>query len=87
MAETKTKTKNIKEITPVDPLEDKVELKLLAPSEDKDGASEYLSCNGYNAKAKYGDTIKVPRFIAAGLENCQMAKNELKKNLAKAIKK
>lgn len=87
MAETKkTKTTTVKKTT-IDPREDKVKLKMIAPSEDKEGSSEYLSCNDYNASAKYGDSIEVPRFIAAGLENCQMAKNELKKNLAKAIKK
>lgn len=87
MAETKTKAVKAKVEKPVDPYEDKVEIKLIAPSEDKEGASEYISCNSYNATVRYGDTIKVPRFVAEGLKNCQMAKNDLKKTLAKAIKK
>ena len=66
--------------------EDRVKITIIPPTQDKDGAAEYISCNSYNATAKYGEEMKAPRFVNAIIENQKMALNDLKKTLAKQSK-
>lgn len=85
-AETENSVVDVKPVA-VNPFEDKVEMTLIPPTLDKEGATEYISCNDYVATAKYNEPIKVPRFIQAGMENQKMALDELRKKLEKATKK
>ena len=70
----------------VDPMEDRVEITILPPTQEQEGKTVFISCNSYTAKAKYGEPIVVPRFVKAMLENQQMALADLKKSREKFTK-
>lgn len=89
MATKKTteKATEANEVEVVNPMDDRVEITLIPPNADLEGATKYISINGYTATAKYGEPMVVPRFVKAALENEKMARIEVKKRLEKATLK
>ena len=68
---------------PVRPEDDKVIVNIAPPSEEDEGKGIYVSVNQYNAVIKYGEDVKVPRYVADMLIDRKMAIADKRKNEAK----
>lgn len=76
----KTEDKTAK---PYDPYEDRVIVNIPPPTEEDDGKGFPVSINEYHAIIKYGEDVKVPRFVAEAIMYRKMGIMNKRKNEAK----